>query len=338
MNVPIQMLVRIDPPIAALHEVEGVKLSITLGSTRARIYFPLNQSSPSAFNSGQKSWPTFPGKRVPYILTSKGKGVAVTMQLTHKPREFDIDSLMCLVGAVPTEVTTHQDATHFASALGQWITTFRSWMGFWTQAPQISVNRKFHPPVRGAYQMDGTWRRFLEKGETQVFVMGTALASPQMIDAAAAASSAHIEPKPEQLMYARAAENYLLRDTRRAVIDACTAAEMALGHAVRAHLRGRSVDESVIDSILKRANGIVEVFRLHLVATDSAVSLNRVMKELAGPRNDAAHDGLEPSAFVAKKALDAARQVLIEVSPVEDPQQLLQRVRRELRKSKLASN
>jgi hypothetical protein len=113
---------------------------------------------------------------------------------------------------------------------------------------------------------------------------------------------------------------------------------MALGRAVRNHLLARSVDKSVIDSILKRANGIVEVFRLHMVAADSAISLKKVIDQLAGPRNDAAHDGLAPSTLVAKKALETAGQMLHEVSPLEDPHLLIKRVRRELRVSSTVSS
>jgi imidazoleglycerol phosphate dehydratase HisB len=91
---------------------------------------------------------------------------------------------------------------------------------------------------------------------------------------------------------------------------------MALGRAVRDHLLSRSVDNSVIDSILKRANGIVEVSRLHLIAADSAISLGRVMAELVGPRNDAARNGLAPSAQVAKNAIETAGQMLHEASPI----------------------
>jgi hypothetical protein len=57
------------------------------------------------------------------------------------------------------------------------------------------------------------------------------------------------------------------------------------------------------------------------------------MAELVGPRNDAARNGLAPSAQVAKNAIETAGQMLHEASPIEDPRQLIKRARRELRVS-----
>jgi hypothetical protein len=338
VNVPVQMLVRIDPPIAALYEVEGKKLNIKLGNTRAKICFPFNGPLSGVSSSNLATWPTFPGTRVPYVLTPIEAGVPVSLTLIPQPKQFDFDAIMFLVSGNPAELTTHQDVIDLTALLGEWITTFRAWIRLWTRAPQVPIIRSLHPAVRVAYRMDDTWRRFHLPGESRVYIFGTTLASSQMIDAAAAAASARIEPQPEQSMLARAGDHYLNQDTRRAVIDSCTAAEMALGRAVRNHLLARSVDKSVIDSILKRANGIVEVFRLHMVAADSAISLKKVIDQLAGPRNDAAHDGLAPSTLVAKKALETAGQMLHEVSPLEDPHLLIKRVRRELRVSSTVSS
>jgi hypothetical protein len=98
-------------------------------------------------------------------------------------------------------------------------------------------------------------------------------------------------------------------------------------------MRARSVDELVINEILKRTSGVVDIFRMHLVTTDSAVSLGNVINELAGPRNSAAHDGTTPSDASARKALDLAAVLLGEVSVVETPTELNKRVRAHLRGS-----
>jgi hypothetical protein len=89
----------------------------------------------------------------------------------------------------------------------------------------------------------------------------------------------------------RAVSDYHNGDSRQSVINACAAAEVSLSAAVRKALSSAKVEDEAAGRIITRASGVVEMFRLFIVSGGkTAVSDNRVMAQLAGPRNAAAHD------------------------------------------------
>lgn len=87
-------------------------------------------------------------------------------------------------------------------------------------------------------------------------------------------------------------------DYRRAAIDAGTASEVALASAMRELLQVKGVNDEFIEQTILRAQGIEGLFTEYLtlgtpvpVFRNAAVSRGRVMSQLAGVRNGAAHAG-----------------------------------------------
>jgi hypothetical protein len=116
---------------------------------------------------------------------------------------------------------------------------------------------------------------------------------------------------PAEWQYIRDARSWLnAGQTRRAVLDACTAAEIALANQVH-HLLG-TTDEVVIEELLLRCNGIADVAKLvrRVGGPDATASRKQVEERLAKVRNRAAHGGYEPDHEEASQALKAAIDVV----------------------------
>ena len=109
---------------------------------------------------------------------------------------------------------------------------------------------------------------------------------------------------------------------RLCVIDACSAAEIALGAALTVHLRAHGLADAEIEQLLRLGSGIAEafpVYRQFVPAAQSAVSRNRVIDQLANPRNRAVHAGERPPEAVAKRALETAARLVGEAVPLPRP-------------------
>jgi hypothetical protein len=101
------------------------------------------------------------------------------------------------------------------------------------------------------------------------------------------------------------------QDFRLAVIDACTAAEVAMSGAIRSLDQAKVVPSETLDRSLSDARGIAELYRLFLLLGGNPIcSENRVIDQLAGPRNAATHAGNTPSVEEATKAVDTARIIV----------------------------
>jgi len=135
-------------------------------------------------------------------------------------------------------------------------------------------------------------------------------------------------PPPQSLLY-RASWDRTRADFRQAVIDACTASEVALATTVRSKLADMATPVAVIDNALKKADGVVDLYRLWVIlGARPQASEGRVMNELAAPRNDAAHGGAMLGLDIADKAIDAASKIVEGASPLPDPRRVTALARR----------
>ena len=73
------------------------------------------------------------------------------------------------------------------------------------------------------------------------------------------------------------------------MINACTAAEVALGGFLEDHLADLADGAEQAGALLKEATGVVELCRLAETLAEPPMSVDRVIGRLAGPRNNAAH-------------------------------------------------
>jgi serine/threonine protein kinase len=108
-------------------------------------------------------------------------------------------------------------------------------------------------------------------------------------------------------------------DYRRAVIDAATAAEVALRWAISDHLRQRGWNPRDTGETIRDANGLDGLFARYTKLGSSPklpVSTGDVRLDLAKLRNDAAHEGRIPAANKAIRAVEIAHYLVNAAHPL----------------------
>lgn len=328
MDITVETIVSLQPPIAATRDVAGRRYGILLKTGPARVVFPLDESDPRPATPHRNVWPTFPGKRPPRVLQRIRMSAESSVSLVPGPNQLNVDAFLCR--AAITESLNKPglfEGIQLAQAIGDWLEIARPWIGAWSGGPQNALVRRPLPEIQGVLRQEGAWTRVSVGGDVETLVQGHLLATSEHIRAAFAAASAQISLPLAHRMLARATTSYYLGDYRTCVIDACCAAEVALGTAVFATIQQRDMDDKTRETFLSKTSGVIELFRLFLVARGSAISAKTVMDQLARPRNKAAHEGDQPKHQEAKRALQTADLLLKEASPLPSPSDLLRSTR-----------
>lgn len=121
-------------------------------------------------------------------------------------------------------------------------------------------------------------------------------------------------PPAEHLLLRDCRAAWRRHDRRKAVIDAATAAEVALAEAIRGRLDPNAGDTAV-EQVLKNTSGVVELYDLAVgLGCSFPVSRGRVINELAGRRNLAVHARAVPDDDDLRSAHDVARALVDAVS------------------------
>ena len=116
------------------------------------------------------------------------------------------------------------------------------------------------------------------------------------------------------------ARDYHTRDDHRhSEIDACTAAEVALGGFLEDHLADLADGAEQAGALLKEATGVVELCRLAETLAELPMSVDRVIGRLAGPRNNAAHRGDRLDQDTSRHAYQTAKALLERFGPLPGP-------------------
>ncbi len=151
-------------------------------------------------------------------------------------------------------------------------------------------------------------------------VLGPVLASYLMADTSALTESPSAVSLQNDHRYLMLAIRELAEtDWRRAVIDAATAAEMALRWAVSGHLQQKGWSLHDIDRTIRLANGLDELFSRYTILIPTiklGVSPNEVRAGLAHIRNSAAHQGQIPSSSKAIRAVEIAHELVNAAHPM----------------------
>jgi serine/threonine protein kinase len=110
---------------------------------------------------------------------------------------------------------------------------------------------------------------------------------------------------------------------RRAAIDAATASEVALASAISEQLEAKGLNQEFIDQTTHGPGGLEKLFSVYLsfghplpVSGNISVSRNKVITQLAGVRNGAAHAGQTPSPEDATRAVELAHALVTTVHPL----------------------
>jgi hypothetical protein len=211
-------------------------------------------------------------------------------------------------------------ATEFGTAFDSWYTLAVQWMELWTnQILAPDENKEGH--TRGSVwdlsadppALTG-WG--LRLGPVLLRFSESAVPSRVLQSSFAKATEAE-RPPPEWLIYLQARRQ---NDDRLAVIEAASAAEIALARAVDARLS--SLSEAARVRITRNANGLAGLVQL-LEAIDESkrdqTRWRRVADRLARPRNQAVHTGIIPHTQTTMNALEEAHILLNEYSPLPQP-------------------
>jgi hypothetical protein len=122
-------------------------------------------------------------------------------------------------------------------------------------------------------------------------------------------------PIPLEHLLLNAAECALSElDTRRAVLDAATGAEIALRQVLYAKLAEANV-QAVVECLLKRNDTIGRL--IELAEVFNLTVPKGLIDRIARPRNQVAHKGTTPNWEETSRIIQASREVIHSLSPIE---------------------
>jgi hypothetical protein len=217
--------------------------------------------------------------------------------------------------------TSDQDLPRWVSQFGTefnvWFATVAQWLELWTRQiiapdPNGDLGTRGRLADVDAPALASGWHR----PSGPVFMQHPSVAiGRQQMEAACGHASNSLQPPDEWLLYLRARRG---SDERIALIEAATAAEVALSRAIAHRLTGTPAD--AVQRIIEGANGLVGLLRLLESMDESTESRwKRAAHRLAHPRNRAVHGGVQSTAEERLAALQEAFELLQCYSPLPGP-------------------
>jgi hypothetical protein len=263
---------------------------------------------------------TIPAEFWPDRWGRMSTGNAVTRQATEAYIEAAVAVTTCRGDLIGEPERDFNDAT--IAALTRWVDSVAEWLEVIAkldvQAEElggISTSHHVRQPSLVVGEQGSRW--LTERTLPTIVSHRSHAASREDWQLAVTLTNTGIEPADEH-RFLRDSRAALRRGhLRRAVIDAGTSTEIALSEAIRRRLRGLSVAEEPVAQALRNANGVVELYDL-LAAIGATLpgSRDRLMDQLAGTRNRAAHAGRVPTLEEARRSLVVADEIVATLSPV----------------------
>jgi len=334
MPSTVESIVWLDTPLWVDQAAAGTSYLITLMSRRVRLTLPLENLGDviPPTGRGSPSAPLFPGRRRPAPLRAPH---AESWSAQVAPDGLLMVTAVWLRipadGDLAVDSYTTWPITRVGAAFGAWLARAEAWLDAWTDAVRQPVTRTGTPRIRAAIRTeDGTLAGVSTGGPVPVVISGQRWATPDEVTAAFAAASGGLDVPLAHAVLRRSLVEFHRGDYSLCVIDACSAAEIAIDAALTGRLNARGLDDGEIERLVGLAPGISKAFSLYrelVVAGESAVSQNRVDKKLAKPRNRAAHAGDHPDEEVAKRALETAALLVREAVPLPQPAVILTETR-----------
>lgn len=201
------------------------------------------------------------------------------------------------------------DPSKISHGFHDWFALVRDWICAWLDIPSIELGTS-QATAMSWLRPDGTLTGE-GGGISGVVVAGLPPATPQIVMGAFDNASIG-EPVPEEhRLLLQARDSMWSKDLRSSVIDAGTAAEVALGTAIHSDLASLGAPQDFIAKTIETANGIVGLHDLHVSLGHLVpVSRGQIMNQLANRRNKAAHAGEIPTENDARQALATATAVV----------------------------
>jgi hypothetical protein len=311
---------RIDRSLVVSREAER------RASSSSRLTLPLENVDDEIHSSVRRTPPAprFPGKRRPAPLRAphgetgfaqpvpEGMLVVTAVRL-RIPAEGDL-----VIGSYTT-----WPIARVGMLFGAWLVRAEAWLDTWTGTIRQPVARVGTPLVRAALpDDDGGLAGFGTGGPVPVVIRGQRWATPEEVTAGFAAASSELDTPLAYSILRRSLVELHAGEHRMCVIDSCSAAEVALDAALTARLGAHGLTGTETERLLRLGSGIAEAFPVYqqlIAAGQSAVSRNRVIDQLANPRNRAVHGGEHLDETIAERALETAAQLVGEAVPLPRP-------------------
>ena len=225
------------------------------------------------------------------------------------------------VNRVAIEIETYDEdrqpwqvAAAFGPKFNIWYANWLEWVSIWTGSPSaidrgmaIQTQADLVAEHSGSQELTG-W----VSGAT-VRTYDSDFAATRAVAEAAARRASRPEPPPLEWRLLNSAR--VLRDNRRAVIDAATAAEVALAYALRTRLG--EMPEDALEATIHSANGLVGLLKLvEQIDSTEKSRWKRVADRLANPRNSCVHRGIKLTREEVQSAIEEAHTLLETYSPL----------------------
>jgi hypothetical protein len=281
----------LDTPLWVDRALAGVTYRITLGSGRARLTLPLENVADEIHSMSRRTPPAprFPGKRRPAPLRAARAETGFALPVPEG---------MLVVSAVRLRIAAEGDLaigsyttwpiTQVGALFGAWLVRAEAWLDIWTGTIRAPVTRVGMPLVRAALPNDdGGLAGVGTGGPVPVVIRGQRSATAEEVAASFAAASAELDIPLAYAILRRSLVELHAGEHRLCVIDACSAAEVALDAALTAYLHAHGLTSAETERLLRLGSGIAEAFPVYkqlVGAGESAVSRNRVIDQLANPR------------------------------------------------------
>lgn len=317
----IDGMIELSTPLHVHPDVLGTQVPVIIGGDKGKIGIPsasVADVSPSPqFISLQ---PAVLGPRaLPDItLSAKLDGSWGYISAGHA----FIDALRIRIPIGDVEGSVPEQMQELGRKFDAWYSLVRDWVSAWSgQVRYREFNRgESRSRIYATIKVDGTGRLYGSGITAGHIIMGEAIATREQVEAGFYCASKGLKIPLQHNLLQRAMSDSSNGDPRQSVINACAAAEVSLSIAVRTALNSANVTEETTERILKRTSGVVEIFRLFIVAGgQAAISDNQVIDQLARPRNEAAHDGISPSSNDLQRAINTARELVEAAAPLPDP-------------------
>ncbi|MFE4457832.1 hypothetical protein ACFROC_10800 [Nocardia tengchongensis] len=225
-----------------------------------------------------------------------------------------------------SEVVVAKTCLSIESDLGRWWKAVSVWLDTYSELDLLGYSgrrrevitsavgmRAFTGEHHGAPAQRVLW--WSDSGRRTIRVSAEAPAPDATVLERCFRLAAHNSVPPSPWSYLRQGRSWLKAgEARRAVIDACTAAEIALADQVRQLLA--DTDTKVVEQLLDRCKGIADVASLVRQNGGTTASRKAIEEQLAKIRNEAAHAGKEPDGATAARAVEVAQEVVERVWPL----------------------
>jgi hypothetical protein len=315
----IDGMVELSQPLHVHPEVLGLQVAVKIGEDKGMI------SLPSAPGTGDSS----PGQMIFLQSASLGHRALPNTTLVAKRDGMwgYISAGQAFVYVVRIRIpigdadgSVPEQMKELGRKFDVWYGIVRDWVSAWSGQVRYREFTYEESHIHATVKVEGKGGLYGSGQSAGRIFIGETMATRNQVEAAFYCASRGYNIPLQYALLQRAISDYHTGDSRQSVINACAAAEVSLSTAVRAALSFAKVPEETAGRIITRTSGVVEMFRLFIVAGGKTdVSDNRVIDQLARPRNAAAHDGIPPSNNDLQRAIKTATEIVEAAAPLPEP-------------------